>query len=242
MMKAHVKLERSALVSRYEFDNRVRQSQESVTDYVKALKHLASYCKFKDEMRNERLRDPFIAGIRNDRMLRLMLAEKLTEIIFDSAVKKCITIEQISKDVETLQGGVVRNHPDAEHTAVRYVSSRPTHRCYRCAGNHPANKFPFKGATCYACQKIGHIQQARREVIRAYKKQTTPNDSKRLLRKDRSKSQRNSHTVNVVKTRQQKIDDESSDDSYNHNQNLSTLFQLKGNKAITVDVTIEEKP
>ena len=111
-------------------NNRVRQPQKSVTDYVTALKHLSSYCKFTDEMRNERLRDRFIADIRNDGMLRSLLAEKLTEITFDSAVKKCIAIEQASKDIETLQWSGVGNHPDAEHTAVRYVSSRPTHRCY----------------------------------------------------------------------------------------------------------------
>ena len=57
----------------------------------------------------------------------------------------------------------------------------------------------------------------------------------RLLRKDKFKSQRNSHTVNVVEARQQEIDDGSSDDSYNHNQNRSTLFQLKGNEAIAID-------
>ena len=131
------------------------------------------------------------------------------------------------------------NHPDTEHTAIRYVSSRPTHRCYRCAGDHPANKWPFKGATCHACKKIGHIQQACRAVIRADNKQTMPGDGKRLLRKDKSKSQRNPHTVNVVEATQQEIDDESSHDSYNHNQNLSTMFQLKKNKASTIDFTIE---
>ena len=57
VMKVRVKPEISTLVSRYcmnltsqqvlyESDNRVCQSQESVTNYVKALKHLAFYCIF----------------------------------------------------------------------------------------------------------------------------------------------------------------------------------------------------
>ena len=65
---------------------------------------------------------------------------------------------------------------------------------------------------------------------------------KGLLRNSKSKSQRNSHTVNVVEARQQEINDETSDENYNLKQNLSTLFQLTANKVITVDVTIEGKP
>ena len=105
-----------------------------------------------------------------------------------------------------------------------------------------SKQMPFQGATCHACKKFGRIQQACRAVIRVDKKQTMPGDGKRLLRKDKSKSQQNSHTANVVEARQQEIDDESFDNSCNHNQNLSTLFQLNRNKAITVDGTIKEKP
>ena len=38
-------------------------------DYVAVLKHLASECKFGDSMRNERLRDRLVSGIRDDKML-----------------------------------------------------------------------------------------------------------------------------------------------------------------------------
>ena len=93
-----------------------------MADYVKALKHLGSYCKFTDEMRNEgikeRLRDRFIAGIRNDRVLRPLLMEKLTELSFDTAVRTAI--EQASKDIESLQRGVTARPPipDVGHTTV----------------------------------------------------------------------------------------------------------------------------
>ena len=41
-LQKHTKPEKSALVARYEFDNRSRQVSESVCDYVATLKHLAS--------------------------------------------------------------------------------------------------------------------------------------------------------------------------------------------------------
>lgn len=53
VMKEYVKPKRSALVYRYKFDNQVCKSNEMVAEYVKVLKHLATDCKFSDEMRQE---------------------------------------------------------------------------------------------------------------------------------------------------------------------------------------------
>ena len=100
----HVKPERSALVSCYAFDTRVRESHESVGDFVKTLKHLAAKCLFSDDARSDRLRDRLIAGIRNDRMLRSLLNEKLADLTFDKAVQQCLAMEQSAKDVDTLKG------------------------------------------------------------------------------------------------------------------------------------------
>ena len=55
-MQKQLKPERSALVARYEFDNRVRNSGESVSQYVATLMHLATECKFGEAIRTERLR------------------------------------------------------------------------------------------------------------------------------------------------------------------------------------------
>ena len=45
-MLKQMKPERSALVTRYEFDNQARNSDESVSHYVATLKHLATECAF----------------------------------------------------------------------------------------------------------------------------------------------------------------------------------------------------
>ena len=56
-------------------------------------------------MRQERLRDRLVSGIRDKRMMSEVLKLKLEELTFDIAVAKCIAIEQSCKDVEALQGG-----------------------------------------------------------------------------------------------------------------------------------------
>ena len=103
-LQKHTKPEKSALVARYEFDNRSRQVGESVSDYVATLKHLASECKFSDVTRAERLRDRLVSGIRDDKMLRDLLKEKLDDLTFEIVVSRCLAIEQAKRDVQVFQG------------------------------------------------------------------------------------------------------------------------------------------
>ena len=103
-LQNHTKPEKSALVARYEFDKRSRQVGESVSNYVATLKHLASECKFSDVTRAERLRDRLEYGIRDDKMLRDLLREKLDDLTFEIAVRRCLAIKQANRDVQVFQG------------------------------------------------------------------------------------------------------------------------------------------
>ena len=58
-LQKQLKPQKSALVTRYEFDNQARNTRETVSQYVAVLKHLATDCKFNDGMRLERLGDWF---------------------------------------------------------------------------------------------------------------------------------------------------------------------------------------
>ena len=104
-LQKQLKPQKSALVARYEFDNRARNAGETMSQYVAVLKHLATECKFNEAMRLERLRDRLVSGIRDKKMMSELLKLKLEELTFDIAVAKCIAIEQSYKDVEALQGG-----------------------------------------------------------------------------------------------------------------------------------------
>lgn len=241
VMKQHVKPEKSALVCRYEFDNRVRKPGESVADYVKALKHLAIDCKFSDGMRNERLRDRFIAGIHNDRMLRLLLAEKLTELTFDRAVQRCVAIEQASRDIEALHGSEsIPTHPaneDKVDTTVCQVQVDTGRKCYRCNGNHAPFKCPFKTATCHGCGKRGHVRQACRNPVKG-------SETKANQKKTTSKGKTTQRKVNALDTHHSQFYDESedaTDSDSNSNVPLHSLFHLKGTRPIKVDVVIESE-
>ena len=86
-LQKHTEPEKSSLVARKELDNQSRQVGEPGSDYVATLKHLASECKFSEVTRAERLRDRLVSGIRDDKMLRDLLKEKLDYLTFEIAVR-----------------------------------------------------------------------------------------------------------------------------------------------------------
>ena len=178
-LQKQLKPQKSALVARYEFDNRERNAGETVSQYVLVLKHIATDCKFNDAMRLERLRVRLVSGIRDKRMMSELLKLKLEELTFDIAVAKCIAIEQSYKDVEALQGGKESNPVDLLSKSRPSKKPKPKKEakpsdkkgfpspkepgdqsCYHCLGNHDHKSCPFKKEKCHHCDKTGHIERA----------------------------------------------------------------------------------
>ena len=163
----HVKPERSALVYRYAFDTRVREANKSVGEFVKSLKHLASKCQFRDDIRNDRLRDRLIAGIRNDRILCSLLGEQLSDLTFDKAVQRCVAIEQASKDIECHTEG-----PSTNFGANQAERETPRPGCNACRMRLPTDVTAITKPDTAASKptpvsvarnkKQGHIQSANR--------------------------------------------------------------------------------
>ena len=178
-LQRQLKPQKSALVARYEFDNRARLK---VREYVAVLKHHATECKFSESMRLERLRDRIVSGIRDKRMMSELLKLKLEELTFDVAVTKCIAIEQSYKDVEALQGGMEVQNPvnvlsrskqrsrranSAQTKATppeKHASKEQT--CYRCTGQHDQKTCPFKKEKCHYCKKQGHLKKVCKKRLR----------------------------------------------------------------------------
>ena len=153
-----------------------------MSDYVATLKHLASECKFNDVTRAERLRDRLVSGIRDDKMLRDLLKEKLDDLTFEIAVRRCLAIEQANRDVQVFQGETGKEtkvhkldscsrQPRQQNSKAmpRNTNHRQTQRadttskCYRCNGQHNPKGCPFIKEKCYQCGKVGHIRKACRQ-------------------------------------------------------------------------------
>ena len=158
--------------------------RETVSVYVAVLKHLVTECKF-NKMHLERLRDRLVSGIHDRKMMSELSKLKLKELTFDTAVTKCIAIEQSCKDVETMQGGRNSDLTSKETVAVNLldkpeernrnvkankgkdVSTTPEPKCYHCHGDHQHNACPFINAICHYCMKSGHIRRACRKLSKS---------------------------------------------------------------------------
>uniref|UniRef100_A0A8C4R8D4 Retrotransposon gag domain-containing protein n=1 Tax=Eptatretus burgeri TaxID=7764 RepID=A0A8C4R8D4_EPTBU len=101
-MKTHLAPEKSLHLARFQFDHLAKGGEERVADFVARVKHSAVPCKFTAEERPTRLRDRFISGLRDAKMVAAIL--RLTDITFDSAVVTASSVEQTLTDVRAIAG------------------------------------------------------------------------------------------------------------------------------------------
>ena len=104
-LQKQLKPQKSALVARYEFDNRARNAGETVSQYVAVLKHLATECKLNEAMRLERIRDRLVSGIRDKKMMSELLKLKLEELTFDIAARNVSPSSNRTRMLKLSRGG-----------------------------------------------------------------------------------------------------------------------------------------
>ena len=63
------------LAERYRFYNYKQRKGQSLTDYIAELRRLAATCEWSEEHLGENLRDKFVMGLRNERLLQQLLTQ-----------------------------------------------------------------------------------------------------------------------------------------------------------------------
>ncbi|CAG9132662.1 unnamed protein product [Plutella xylostella] len=87
---SHLEPQRSDIAERHMFRHRRQSNGESLSDYLQALKHLASTCNFKDTL-EENLRDQFVSGLASDVMRSQLFA--VTELSYKRAIELAFALE-----------------------------------------------------------------------------------------------------------------------------------------------------
>ena len=185
-VKLHREPKASIIVRRFQFNSRSRARDESIADYVAALRRLAEHCAFGN-MLDEMLRDRVVCGINNSAIQKRLLAEP--ELTLTKAVAVAQATEIADTGVKELQSCTARVSSvfTKEDRSIHKFTHTPTAKftdnahkvkeCYRCGAKHNPDQCRFKSEKCHACGKQGHIAK----VCRSKKKvQTIKTDSSTL--------------------------------------------------------------
>ncbi|KAK3741114.1 hypothetical protein RRG08_042481 [Elysia crispata] len=113
-------------------------------------------CDFADFL-DRALRDKFVCGIKNESAIRRLL--KAEGSTFQEVVNIATQIEMAEKQTASIQRhcAVAAVHQKTVKTTV-FKGAKPT--CYRCGGEHTADRRRFIKASCRACGKVGLIARA----------------------------------------------------------------------------------
>ena len=188
-LKDHYDPPPSFMLERYKFNCRDRAPEESITQYIAALRALAEHCEFGDAL-EEYLRDRLVFGINNESIRQRLLAEKDTS--YKSIVALATALQTAAKGNKMIRNGDRSNNAgEGVHllSGKRYKKPSSAHAgagggkpsngekpaCYRCGGKHLATTCKFKTAECYFCKKRGHIAAACRTKARQGKAQPKSN-------------------------------------------------------------------
>ncbi|KAI4895153.1 hypothetical protein NFI96_009265 [Prochilodus magdalenae] len=196
-LSAHYKPKPLVIAERFRFQKRNQLENETVSEYMVALKQLSTHCDFGNHL-DEALRDRFVSGLKAEAIQRKLLAERA--LTFKSACEIALSMEMAARNILEFAGKVKESgtvhkiastkgnkSPGKKKTNVEYQKTSQTgfkthQTCYRCGGSHAAHVCRFKNEKCHHCSKVGHIARACREKKRSgqtqyVEEEKTPNEN-----------------------------------------------------------------
>ena len=166
-LKNHFSPKPLVIAERFKFHTRSQKEGESISDYIVALKKLATKCEF-GQFLSEALRDRLVCGLRSGVIQKKLLAER--DLTLKSATDIALGMEMAARNTTEMNPQSAQVNRVAGTKFKRNVSqkgeasSKPKgnsqaqiqSECFRCGGKHTSDKCKFKTAKCFNCSKIGH--------------------------------------------------------------------------------------
>ncbi|UYV85039.1 K02A2.6-like [Cordylochernes scorpioides] len=150
------------------FLKRTQRENETVSEYLRELKHLASNCAF-GEMLEVMLRDRLVAGSTSESLQKRLLQED-DEVKLERVFALAVSYELAEKDAKELherEVARVTSHIERSRnskcspTKENFTTATKERTCYRCGmkNSHLAPACPHKFKTCCKCKRIGHLSR-----------------------------------------------------------------------------------
>ncbi|UYV66659.1 K02A2.6-like [Cordylochernes scorpioides] len=166
-IRQHLEPKPKVIPQRCKFLKRVQKETETISEYLRELKHLATNCEFVSLL-EMMLRDIFVAGLSSEALQKRLLQED-DDLKLDRVLAIAVSYELAEMDASELHGnciGKVTSHSERNrrerHTPVqKYSPTAGVKWCYRCGerNSHLAPACPRKSKACYKCKKIWHLSK-----------------------------------------------------------------------------------
>ncbi|XP_049517164.1 uncharacterized protein LOC125942945 [Dermacentor silvarum] len=184
-VRKHLHPRPSELHARFLFYRRNQAADESVADYVTALRKLTEDCGFGDKQLplDVMMRDRFVCGIKNEAVQQRLLAEP--NLTFQVAYDMAVTAEATAKQQRDIRNQGRDETKDSQGliqaTRTKQDTAAEESSCYRCNGKHAPHLCSFRKAACFKCKKIGHIAKACRskDEVRKFQRKTSNEHKKK---------------------------------------------------------------
>ncbi|XP_054917255.1 uncharacterized protein [Dermacentor andersoni] len=157
-VRKHLHPRPSELYARFLFYKRNQAAEESVADYVTALRKLAEDCGFGDEQLplDIMMRDRFVCGLQNEAVQQRLIAEH--DLTFNVAYDMAATAEATAKQQQDIR---MQGRDEAKDrqgmiqaTRTKQDATAEGSSCYRCNGKHAPHLCSFRKAACFKCKRV----------------------------------------------------------------------------------------
>ena len=120
LLRSHFKKSRTPMADRLLLHNRKQGEKETLTEFIAALKKIASTCDYGAELEN-RLRDAFLFGVKNQKILNRLIEESQKDnFTWVSATRLALAMETVACGVTQVDQRKVLEEKSGEVNRVRY--------------------------------------------------------------------------------------------------------------------------
>ena len=121
LMQEHTKPTPSVIVQRLKFNKRDRQPNESIANFMAALREIAQYCIYGPTL-DEILRDRLVSGVQNAVIQKKLLAGK--DLTFKSALEIALALEIADKNAKELaQSSSMKQAAGEKNNSVNFLQT-----------------------------------------------------------------------------------------------------------------------
>ena len=154
-------------MERFKFNTRSQAADETINQYVTALKLLARSCSI-GVLEDELIRDRVVCGILSERVQQRLLREQ--DLTLDKAMSICQAEEESQKQMKLLgeegpETGIhtvrrltpIKSSKEISPERERYKQFEDKQWCDRCGLSHRRGQCPAYGKRCFQCGGMNHF-------------------------------------------------------------------------------------